>query len=44
VLSAQPLAGIPMLLLIAIGTYAAFTALTVVPQLAAVRAARGHRP
>lgn len=32
-LHAQPLAGIPFLALIAVGTYAAFTALTIVPQL-----------
>jgi hypothetical protein len=44
VLAAQPLAGIPMVLLIVVGTYAAFTALTVVPQLAAARVERGHRP
>jgi hypothetical protein len=43
VLSDQPLAGLPMLLLVAVGTYAAFTALTVVPQLRAVRTERGRR-
>ena len=32
-LRAQPLAGVPFLALIAVGTYAAFTALTVVAQL-----------
>jgi len=41
-LAAQPLAGLPLLLLVAVGTYAAFTALTVVPQLRAVRAERGR--
>ena len=35
-LDRQPLAGLPFLALIAIGTYAAFTALTVVPKLAAI--------
>lgn len=34
----QPLAGLPFLALIGIGTYAAFTALTVVPQLVALSA------
>lgn len=37
VLADQPLAGIPFLLLAVIGAYAAFTALTVVPQLALLR-------
>ena len=32
----QPLAGLPFLALIGVGTYAAFTALTVVPQLASI--------
>ena len=41
-LSTQPLAGVPLLLLVGVGTYAAFTALTVVPQLRAVRAERGR--
>ena len=40
-LDTQPLAGLPFLALIAVGTYAAFTALTVVPQLAMVSARRG---
>ncbi len=40
VLSDQPLAGIPLLLLAAVGTYAAFTALTVVPTLARVARTR----
>lgn len=39
-LDAQPLAGVPFLALIAVGTYAAFTALTVVPQLAMASAER----
>ena len=42
-LDAQPLAGVPFLALIAVGTYAAFTALTVVPQLAMASAERGTR-
>jgi hypothetical protein len=44
VLAHQPLAGVPMLLLIVVGTYAAFTALTVVPQLGALSVARERRP
>lgn len=40
VLADQPLAGVPFLLLAAVGTYAAFTVLTVVPGL--TRAARDH--
>ena len=40
-LDSQPLSGVPFLALIAVGTYAAFTALTVVPQLAMVSARRG---
>jgi hypothetical protein len=43
VLADQPLAGVPMLLLVAVGTYAAFTALTVVPQLRLLRAERPRR-
>jgi len=43
VLRAQPLAGVPMLLLVVVGTYAAFTALTVVPRLQAVRTRRSGR-
>ena len=39
----QPLAGIPFLALIAVGTYAAFTALTVVPQLAMASTERRTR-
>jgi predicted ribosomally synthesized peptide with SipW-like signal peptide len=39
-LAAQPLAGVPLLLLVGVGTYAAFTALTVVPQLRLVGADR----
>jgi hypothetical protein len=35
--AAQPLAGVPFLLLVAVGGYAAFTALTVVPQLRLLR-------
>ena len=37
-LSHQPLAGLPFLALIGVGAYAAFTALTVVPQLVALSA------
>jgi hypothetical protein len=40
VLADQPLAGVPFLLLVAVGTYAAFTALTVVPQLRLLRSDR----
>jgi len=40
VLADQPLAGVPFLLLVAVGGYAAFTALTVVPQLRLLRADR----
>jgi hypothetical protein len=40
VLSAQPLAGVPFVLLVLVGAYAAFTALTVVPQLRTLRAER----
>jgi len=40
VLAAQPLAGVPFVLLVVVGAYAAFTALTVVPQLRTMRAAR----
>ena len=43
VLASQPLAGVPLLLLVGVGTYAAFTALTVVPQLHALRARRVER-
>jgi hypothetical protein len=39
-LAAQPLAGVPLVLLVAVGTYAAFTALTVVPQLRLLRTER----
>ena len=40
----QPLAGIPFLALVGVGAYAAFTALTVVPQLVAISAEpRGTR-
>ena len=39
-LDSQPLGGVPFLALVAVGTYAAFTALTVVPQLAMVSARR----
>ena len=42
-LDSQPLAGVPFLALIAVGTYAAFTALTVVPQLAMASAERRPR-
>lgn len=35
VVRAQPLAGVPFLLLVVVGAYAAFTALTVVPKLGA---------
>ncbi len=42
-LASQPLAGFPFLALIAVGTYAAFTALTVVPQLAMASAERRTR-
>ncbi|MEO6467572.1 MAG: MauE/DoxX family redox-associated membrane protein [Acidimicrobiia bacterium] len=42
-LDSQPLAGVPFLVLVAIGTYAAFTALTVVPQLEAISAHRRTR-
>ena len=38
----QPLAGLPFVLLVVVGTYAAFTALTVVPQLARLRARSGR--
>lgn len=43
VLADQPLAGVPFLLLVIVGTYAAFTALTVVPQLRTIRAEAGSR-
>jgi hypothetical protein len=39
-LADQPLVGIPFLLLVVVGTYAAFTALTVVPQLRMLRVER----
>ena len=39
-LAGQPLAGIPFLLLVAVGGYAAYTALTVVPQLRLLRTDR----
>jgi hypothetical protein len=39
-LADQPLGGVPLLLLVVVGTYAAFTALTVVPQLRLLRAQR----
>ena len=39
-LAEQPVAGVPFLLLVAVGGYAAFTALTVVPQLRLLRAER----
>jgi hypothetical protein len=42
-LTAQPLAGVPLLLLVGVGTYAAFTALTIVPQLRLLRAERTDR-
>lgn len=38
--SALPLAGLPFLLLVAVGAYAAFAAMTVVPQLVALRTHR----
>jgi len=44
VLADQPLAGVPFLLLVAVGGYAAFTALTVVPQLRLLRADRVEGP
>jgi len=40
VLAAQPLAAVPFVLLVLVGAYAAFTALTVVPQLQTLRAER----
>jgi hypothetical protein len=40
VLAAQPLAAVPFVLLVIVGAYAAFTALTVVPQLQTLRAER----
>jgi hypothetical protein len=43
VLADQPLAGVPFLLLAAVGGYAAFTALTVVPQLRLLRADPGEQ-
>ena len=42
-LDGQPLAGVPFLLLVGIGVYAAITALTVVPRLAQLGAANGRR-
>lgn len=43
VLADQPLGGIPFLVLGVVGTYAAFTALTVVPALTRVGTSRGSR-
>jgi len=40
VLAAQPLGAVPFVVLVAVGAYAAFTALTVVPRLATLRADR----
>jgi hypothetical protein len=40
VLAAQPLGAVPFVVLVAVGAYAAFTALTVVPQLTTLRADR----
>jgi hypothetical protein len=39
-LAAQPLGAVPFVVLVLVGAYAAFTALTVVPQLRTLRAAR----
>ena len=41
VLADQPLAGVPFLVLVLVGTYAAYNALTVVPQLRTLRADHG---
>jgi hypothetical protein len=40
VLAAQPLGAVPFVVLVLVGAYAAFTALTVVPQLRVLRAER----